>query len=147
MKYSKASLGRVFILRLENGDIIHEQIERFALMENITAAACVAVGGIDRGSTLVVGPKKGRGRPVVPMEHVLDNVHEICATGTIFPDSKGVPVLHMHLAAGRKKATVTGCVRKGVKVWQVLEVVVFELAGSTAKRVHDSQTGFELLRP
>jgi predicted DNA-binding protein with PD1-like motif len=147
MKYSEASPGRIFVLRLEDGDIIHEQIERFALMKNIDTAALVAVGGIDKDSVLVVGPNNGRASPVVPMEHVLDNVHEVAATGTIFPNGRGEPVLHMHLAAGRKDKTVTGCVRKGVKVWQVLEVVVFELVDSTAKRVRDATTGFELLEP
>ena len=31
MKYSRASLGRVFIIRLEDGEIIHEMIEEFAI--------------------------------------------------------------------------------------------------------------------
>lgn len=30
MKYSQAKQGRIFIIRLEDGDIIHEEIERFA---------------------------------------------------------------------------------------------------------------------
>jgi predicted DNA-binding protein with PD1-like motif len=147
MKYSQASPGRVFVLRLEDGDVIHEQIERFALMENLDYAAVIAVGGIDKDSTLVVGPKDGRAQPVTAMEHVIDNVHEVSATGTIFPNEQGTPVLHMHLSAGRKTSTVTGCVRKGVKVWVVLEVIIFELVGSTARRVRDAQTGFELLQP
>ena len=35
----------------------------------------------------------------------------------------------------------------GVKVWHVLEVVLTELVGSTARRRPDSATGFELLEP
>jgi predicted DNA-binding protein with PD1-like motif len=53
----------------------------------------------------------------------------------------------MHLACGRSNDTVTGCVRTGVKVWHVMEVVLFELTGSSAKRVYDEATGFELLSP
>jgi predicted DNA-binding protein with PD1-like motif len=147
MKYSQATPGRTFVIRLEDGDIIHEQIERFARMQEIRAGACIAVGGIDRDSRLVVGPKKGRAQPVVPMEHVLDDVYEVSATGTIFPNGNNEPVLHMHLAAGRKDSTVTGCVRRGVKVWHILEVILFELADSTARRVRDEATGFELLEP
>ena len=30
MKYSQASLGRVFVVRLEDGDIVHECLERLA---------------------------------------------------------------------------------------------------------------------
>jgi len=30
MKYSEAERGRVFVIRLEDGDVIHESIEGFA---------------------------------------------------------------------------------------------------------------------
>jgi len=40
-----------------------------------------------------------------------------------------------------------GCVRNGVKVWHVLEVIIFELTGTTASRIKDPLTGFELLIP
>ncbi len=147
MKFSQARQGRVFVVRLEDGDIVHEKIEQLAREQSIKAASVIAVGGIDQGSRLVVGPLAGRAHPVVPMEHVLDNVHEAAAAGTIFPNEKGEPVLHMHLAAGRKNAAVAGCVRRGVKVWHVLEVIVQELVDSTAVRKHDETTGFELLEP
>ena len=94
-----------------------------------------------------MGPEHGRKEPIVPMEYILDNVNEIAGTGTIFPDEKGKPILHMHIACGRKSQTVTGCVRKGVKTWHILEVILFELIDTTAMRVLDPVTGFELLKP
>ena len=30
MKYSQAKQGRIFVIRLEHGDIVHKEIERFA---------------------------------------------------------------------------------------------------------------------
>ncbi|NIT59971.1 MAG: DUF296 domain-containing protein, partial [Aliifodinibius sp.] len=30
MKYSEAKQGRIFVIRLEDGDIVHDEIERFA---------------------------------------------------------------------------------------------------------------------
>jgi len=147
MKYSQARPGRVFVVRLEDGDIVHEAIEQLAGDENIDAAALVAVGGADQGSRLVVGPESGRAETIQPMSHILENVHEIAGTGTLFRDEQGAPVLHMHMACGRRDATVTGCVRSGVRVWQVMEVVVFELMDSTGRRVYDEATGFKLLQP
>ena len=88
-------------------------------------------GGADRGSRLVVGPEKGRTEPVVPMEQALVNVHEVAGVGSIFPDESGNPKLHMHVACGRRRSTVTGCVRRGVKVWHVMEVALFELVGTS----------------
>lgn len=146
MEFSQAHLGRTYVIRLHDGDILHEEIERFAKQHSILAAALIAVGGADESSRLVVGPTEGRSQPIVPIEHVLNGVHEIAGTGTIFPDEKGEPVLHMHVAAGREQRTVTGCVRRGVRVWHVLEIVLFELVSVRAARVLDAQTGFELLR-
>lgn len=147
MKYSKARQGRVFVLRLEHGEVLHDVIERFACEKKIAAAALILVGASDRGSRLVVGPEDGDARPVIPMEHVLEEVHEIAGAGTLFPDEEGNPILHMHAANGRIETTVTGCVRSGVRIWQVAEVVLFELLGTPAKRRFEPETGFKLLSP
>jgi len=147
MKYSQAGFGRVFILRLEDGEILHEEIERFAMEESIKSAAVIAICGADRESRLIVGPKEGRSKTIEPMETLLDEVHEIMGVGTIFPDEQNKPVLHMHASCGRKESTVTGCVRKGVKTWHIMEVVILEITGSNAKRKFDASTGFSLLNP
>ncbi len=147
MRYSQANQGRVFVIRLENGDIVHEEIEGLARKESIVAAAVVIVGGADGGSTLVVGPEDGRARPVTPMEYSLPDVHEVAGVGTLFPDEDGTPILHMHVACGRNEETITGCVRTGVRVWEVMEAVLFELVNTTAERVFDPSTGFKLLQP
>jgi len=147
MKYTEAKQGRVFLIRLEDGETVHEEIEKFAREQSITAAAMIIVGGADEGSKLVVGPERGRAKPINPMEHILDNVHEITGTGTLFPDDEGNPTLHMHMACGRNANTLTGCIRNGVKVWQIMEVVLFELTDTTGKRVLDPDLGFKLLNP
>ena len=147
MIYSQAKQGRIFILRLEDGDVVHEVLEGFAKENSVRAAALIIIGGADRESRLVVGPSEGRSTPVVPMERVLEDVHEVAGTGTIFPDETGQPVLHMHMACGRESSTVTGCVRRGVRVWHVMEVILIELIDTEAARVLDDETGFRLLRP
>lgn len=145
MKYSEAKQGRIFVIRLEVGDILHEGIEKFARERKIKAATLIALGGADSGSRLIVGPVDGRSSPVIPTSLQLDNVHEVMGTCTIFPDETGRPVLHMHLACGRGKETLTGCVGDGIKVWQIMEVVLYELIDTKAIRRHDSETGFKLL--
>ncbi len=147
MKYSEASHGRVFVIRLEDGDVLHESLEAFAAEHGVRSAGVIAVGGADEGSVLVVGPERGDARPVIPMERALAGVHEIAGTGTVFPNARGEPVLHMHLACGREGETTTGCARRGVKVWTVMEILLFEITGTTATRVTDPAMGFELLEP
>ena len=147
MKYSEAKTGRTFILRLEDGEIVHSSIEKFARDHAILRASVMALGGGDKGSRLVVGPRDGRAATIDPMETVLDDVHEIVGVGTIFPDVENRPVLHMHAACGREGKTTTGCVRRGVKVWHVMEVIIQELINKSAMRIKDKVTGFELLEP
>ena len=146
MKYTEARQGRVFVLRLEDGDIVHEVIEDFAREKSLTAAILIVVGGADEGSRLVTGPVDGRRMPVEALTQVLDSVHETAGVGTLFPDEDGNPILHMHAACGRKTSTVTGCIRTGMKVWQVMEVFMIELVNTTAVRALDPLTGFKLLK-
>jgi predicted DNA-binding protein with PD1-like motif len=147
MKYSQARQGRVFILRLEDGEIVHQVIEQFAIEQKIDAAALIVLGGADDGSRLVVGPEEDRGLPLHPMERILKNAHEVSGTGTLFLDQDGVPLLHMHMACGREGTSITGCIRAGVKVWHVMEVVLFELLDTTARRVVEKPLNIKLLQP
>jgi predicted DNA-binding protein with PD1-like motif len=147
MNYSEAHQGRIFIIRLKDGEILHECLEKFAIEKGILRATVQVLGGADKGSRLVVGPRDGRARTIVPMEHVLEDACEIVGTGTIFPDAADRPVLHMHIACGRQDRTITGCVRKGVRVWLVMEVVIREIVNATSRRVLEKETGFQLLQP
>jgi predicted DNA-binding protein with PD1-like motif len=147
MNYAQATMGRIFIVRLINGEVLHECNEKFATDHGITLATVIALGGADKGSKFVVGPRDGNAQPIVPMEYLLDNVHEIAGVGTIAPNASGMPVLHMHAAAGRNADTVCGCVRKGVIIWHVLEVVILEMVNETTRRVLEPESGFELLQP
>ncbi len=146
MKYSECKSGRIFVVCLEHGDIVHEAIEQFARDRAIAAASLIVIGGADRGSKLIVGPEREDMLPVTALECVLENVHEVAGTGTLFPDEQGNPVLHLHMACGRKSSTRTGCIRRGVKVWHIMEVIVFELVESKGRRVFNPDTGFTLLK-
>lgn len=145
MDYTQANLGRVFILRLHDGEILHEVIEAFAAEKTISSALCFFLGGAEDKSKLVVGPKDGNVLPVEPMTTLLNGVHEGYGVGTVFTDKEGKPKLHMHASFGRNDTAVTGCIRLGVEVWHIGEVVIIELTNSSARRLKEKATGFELL--
>jgi len=147
MKVAAAKRGRTFVIRLYDGEIVHQCIERFAAAEGIRAATLRVVGGVGAGTRLVVGPADGRASPITPMEHRLDEPHEATGVGTLFPDEEGRPVVRMHMACGRGMTTVTGCIRRGVVVWKVLEVVLDELLETRGVRVFDPASGFAMLDP
>lgn len=145
MKYSTASLGRTLVIRLEDGDTVHECIEEAARNEGILRATVILLGGADGGSRLVVGPENGRADTIVPMQRALHDVHEMAGVGTLFPDASGQPVLHLHAAFGRDDQVAAGCIRAGVTTWIVGEAVVVELLDNEAVRRLDEASGFELL--
>ena len=145
MQFTEAKLGRVFVLRLHDGDHLPDVLESFAAENQISKALCFFLGGAKEKSRVVVGPKDGTALPPEPMITLLSGVHEACGVGTIFADEEGKPKLHMHASFGRNDKTVTGCVRMGVDVWRIGEVVLLELTGAAAHRAKDKETGFEFL--
>jgi predicted DNA-binding protein with PD1-like motif len=145
LDYTEENLGRIFVLRLHQNEVLHEEIEKFAVQKKIKSALCFFLGGAEDKSKVVVGPKDGTAMPPQPMVTLLLGVHEGCGVGTIFTDEAGAPKLHMHASFGRNDNAVTGCVRMGVNVWQIGEIVILELTGGSAKRAKNKVTGFELL--
>ena len=145
MRSTEAKFGRIFLLSLLDGDRLPDVLESFAADNHVSSALCFFIGGAKEKSRVVVGPKDGHAIPPEPMVTLLSGVHEACGVGTIFADEKGKPKLHMHASFGRNESTITGCVRMGVDVWRMGEVVVIELGGINAHRAKDSETGFDFL--
>ena len=143
MRVSEGRVGRVFVVRLEDGDRLPEVIEDLAKEKEVSAASVILLGGLASGK-VVVGPRTPA-VPPQPMIAELEGVHEIAGVGTLFCNEQGEPKLHLHGAMGRDGRTITGCTRTGVKVWLVAEAVITEIVETTAKRVLEQ--GLELLEP
>ena len=90
------------------------------------------MGGADDKSTFVVGPAQGDAQPH-PTTHILEGVHEVAGVGTLFPDDQGNPSLHMHMACGRNGKSRYRLHPTGVKVWEVMEVILFEMTDCEGK--------------
>ena len=146
MRSSEGQVGRVFVIRLEDGDTVPDCIERFAEENGVTLGHAILVGGIG-GGEVVVGPRKSDEMPPEPMLLPVDGAHEVAGVGVLAPGGDGRPVLHIHAALGRSGRTMTGCLRPGVSTWVVGEVILYEITGAKAARVMDEATGFELLEP
>jgi len=145
MKASEGRVGRMFVIRLEDGDIIPECIERFAEINKISVGQVVMIGGIGEGQ-VVVGPRRSNEMPPEPMLVPIDGVHELMGVGVIAPDKTGKPVLHVHGSLGRSGKSTTGCLRPGVTTWTVVEAIILEILGTSAVRDLDEKTHFELLQ-
>lgn len=146
MQYAEGRIGRIFVLRLEEGERLPDALEAFAREQGVREAMVIYVGGAQSGSRLVVGPEAGRqDAAIVPMVHALSGIQEVLGVGTLFPNEAGDPVLHLHAATGREGGATVGCSRAGVQVWLVGEVIMLEILGSQGLRRKDPETGFQLL--
>jgi predicted DNA-binding protein with PD1-like motif len=146
MKACEGQVGRVFVMRLEDGDVIPECIERFAKDNGVSVGQVILVGGIGDGK-VVVGPQSSDEMPPQPMLLPVDGAHEVLAAGVLAPDENGKPILHIHGALGRSGQTMTGCLRPGVTTWLIVEVILYEILGVKATRVRDKESNFTLLEP
>ncbi len=145
MQFTETTLGRIFILRLHDGDHLPDILETFAAEKQVGNALCFLVGGAKEDSHVVVGPNKGDVVAPEPIITLLRGVHEVFGFGTIFSNENGKPKLHMHASFGRNDNAITGCVRMGVDVWRIGEVILLELRGGKAKRNKNKETGFDFL--
>ncbi len=145
MKSTEGRVGRVFVIRLEDGDRLPECLEKFAEEKGVEVGQVILVGGIGKGQ-VVVGPRDSDAMPPDPMLVPIDGAHEVAGVGVIAPGPDGKPVLHIHAALGRSGKTTTGCLRPGVDTWVMCEAVLCEILGADAKRVKDEATGFVMLQ-
>jgi predicted DNA-binding protein with PD1-like motif len=146
MKASEGKIGRVFVIRLEDGDRLPMCLERFADDNGIKVGHVILIGGIAAGD-VVVGPRKPDQMPPEPMLLPIDGAHEVVGLGVIASGPDGKPQLHIHAALGRSGQTITGCLRPGVDTWIVGEAIIYEIVGARVARLHDLSSGFALLSP
>ena len=143
MRYTKGKVGRVFLIKFDDKDVLLGEIDKLARKERIKAATFVFIGALREGD-LVTGPRKA----VIPPEPnwtKFKDAWEVLGIGTLFTNKTG-PQIHIHTAMGKKDKALTGCIRKGTKVFLVIEAVLFELKGVRAAKEIDPATGLNLLR-
>ncbi|MBP1909808.1 PPC domain-containing DNA-binding protein [Methanolobus bombayensis] len=141
MEYSQGNIGRVFTVRLDQGDDILKELEGLAVSEDIRSAMFMMLGAV-KEANLVVGPKENI-VPPDPQWSRLRDVHELIGIGNIFREyGTGKPKIHLHSAAGRGESTKTGCLRESSEVFMVVEIFIMEISGISASRIFDPDRGF-----
>lgn len=143
MQYTQGNIGRIFLVKFEDDDVLIEKLAQLVKKEKVRTATMVFIGALKKG-TLVTGPKKPV-VPPIPNKVLFKDGWEIMGIATVFTNRKG-PQIHIHGAMGKKLKALTGCVRELSKVFLVMEAVVFELEGIKATKDIDPKTGLNLLK-
>jgi predicted DNA-binding protein with PD1-like motif len=142
MQYSEGSLGRVFVLRMDDGEDILESIQKFVKEKSIGSGMMLFLGAMKDGRA-VTGPEK----PVIPPTphfEAFDSAWEVFGMATIYPSTEGSKI-HMHSSMGRSRAALVGCIRGKASVYLIVEAVLIEFNGLDARRELDERTGLYLL--
>ncbi|MDD3619863.1 MAG: DNA-binding protein [Desulfobulbaceae bacterium] len=139
MEYRAGSMGRIFYIRLDDGDDLHQCIRELVVREQVRSAWFQVFGGLKKAG-VVTGPRE----PVMPPDPVWTTVteaREILGIGSVFRDGEE-PLIHLHAAMGRHGDTLTGCVRRDSMVYLVDEVLLMEMTGIDVTRPWSDERGF-----
>ena len=143
MKYVQASLGRVFMALIEDGEDILEQLKDIIKKENIKAGFVHLIGASST-SKVVLGPVK-REYPPKPFWWEFDDAREILGLG-IFAWENDEPKIHLHSCIGHSSESKIGCIRGESKVYITIEAVIQEIIGPDITREIDSRYNASLLK-
>jgi len=142
MEYRTGRVGRVVVIRFDHGDNFLQELTDVIKKENIRSGWFQILGGM-RNADVVIGPEE----PIMPPEPVwreVDEARETLGIGSVFWDGEE-PKIHLHAAMGHHGETLTCCVRKGTRVYLILEVILFEIEGLSASRPWFEKGGFNRL--
>jgi predicted DNA-binding protein with PD1-like motif len=137
MQYAQGQVGRVFVVRIDDGEDLLESIQRFITDKGIQSGSITFLGALMNGR-MVTGPEE----PVIPpVPHFIlfEGGWEVFGVGTIYP-GEGGPHIHYHASIGRAGHALTGCLRQKATTFLIVEAVIIEFTGLQARREFDDRT-------
>lgn len=143
MEYSQGSLGRIFVIRLADGEDLIGSLDRFLAEKEVASGMILFLGALRKGR-IVTGPRELTIPPVSPFVEDLEGGFETFGVATVYPGEGGEPRVHIHASFGRDDRTLTGCLRERGEAYLVVEAVVFEFLGLSARRLFDEESGLLL---
>ena len=136
MQYTEGQLGRIFVVRIDDGEDMLVSLRQFIHDKGIQAGSLMFLGALMNGR-MVTGPEE----PVIPpTPHfvMFEGGWEVFGVGTIFP-GEGGPHVHYHASVGRSGHALTGCLREKATTYLIVEVVIMEFTGLAASREFDQK--------
>jgi len=141
MQYTEGQLGRVFVVRIDDGEDMLVSLRQFINDKSVYAGSILFLGALMKGR-MVTGPEE----PVIPpVPHfvMFEGGWEVFGIGTIYPGEDG-PHIHYHASVGRSGHALTGCLREKAITYLIVEAVVLEFTGLSARREFDKKTQVHL---
>jgi predicted DNA-binding protein with PD1-like motif len=111
-------------------------LRQFITDKSVHAGSILFLGALMNGR-MVTGPEE----PVIPpVPHfvMFEGGWEVFGVGTIYPGENG-PHIHYHASVGRSGHALTGCLREKAITYLVVEAIVLEFTGLSARRIFDEK--------
>ena len=140
MQYvSGGEIGRIYTIRLDQGDLLLESINEFIQREQISDGVVVSgIGTLDNCTYHMVMTTGYP--PVDQFFNVKDTPMELSSINGIIAD--GVP--HIHIAFSDPNREYTGHLENGCRVLYLCEILIMELKGMNLTRIPNSKNIKEL---
>ena len=141
MQYTEGQIGRVFVVRIDDGEDMLLALRQFILDRDIRAGSIHFLGALMNGR-MVTGPEE----PVIPpVPHfvMFEGGWEVFGIGTVYP-GEGGPHIHYHASVGRSGHALTGCLREKAVTYLIVEAVIMEFTGLSARREFDQKMQLHL---
>jgi predicted DNA-binding protein with PD1-like motif len=141
MQYAEGQIGRVFVVRIDDGEDFLVSMRRFITDKGIQSGSVIFLGALMNGR-MVTGPEE----PVIPpVPHfvMFEGGWEVFGVGTIYPGEDG-PHIHYHASVGRAGHALTGCLREKATTYLIVEAVILEFTGLQGRREFDEHTQMNL---
>jgi predicted DNA-binding protein with PD1-like motif len=141
MQYTEGQIGRVFVVRIDDGEDLLVSLRQFINDKSVYAGSILFLGALMNGR-MVTGPEE----PVIPpVPHfvMFEGGWEVFGIGTIYP-GEGGPHIHYHASVGRSGHALTGCLRETAITYLIVEAIILEFTGLSAHREFDEKTQVNL---
>src|SRR5512137_1500430 len=136
MEYTEGQLGRVFVVRIDDGEDMLLSLRQFIADKSVNAGSILFLGALMNGR-MVTGPEEPVIPPVPPFV-MFEGGWEVFGVGTLYPGKNG-PQIHYHTSVGRSGHALTGCLREKAITYLVVEAIVLEFTGLSARRLFDEK--------
>jgi hypothetical protein len=141
MQYSEGRLGRVFVVRIDDGEDFLAVMHEFVRNKAVRTGTILFLGALSQGR-MVTGPEQ-LAVPPEPHYVMFEGGWEMVGIGTICTGDDG-PAIHYHASVGRAGHALTGCLREKAVTYIVAEAIVLEFTGLDIRREFDEKTKVSL---
>jgi len=129
--------GRVFMLRIDDGEKLVENLGSYIRENDISTGSVSLVGAVKWARIVTPDIEK---KPMPDRESMLEKYMEVVGHGDIVGGK-----VHIHAAFGEKGGNGYCGHLVEAEVFVFVEAVIQEIEGIEARREHDPKTGFKKL--